>query len=377
MARKYGKKTVVKIDPLAYNIGLFGSGGWGKTSLMIEFCERLVSENGYIHANIGREKGVDTINGAVSEDIKSWSEYKDMIEDIIENKETDYKDLRVVLIDTIDELAVMAEKEAIRQHNLKNPTKKTDSLNIVGGGFGAGNKILSEIILKSIDDLRDVGVNVIIIGHTKLRTKIDVMTGEEYDVVTSKITDRLFTDIKTKLDVLGIGIVKRNINNNIVGKDIMGKDRVQKLAESSERVITFRSDGDVIDSKSRFADIDSEIPFGVDNLINTLNEAIRKAFEKKKPANLTMEKAKQIQDKEQAEKVQVKLDEIKAEKSIKEQYGDIPTMIDAIKTFYLEKATDEQKDFIKGKLAEFGVSKFDMLADCDLEQILSILEITK
>jgi len=376
MARKYGKKTVVKIDPLAYNIGIFAESGAGKTTLAIELCEKLVKEQ-YIHVNVFREKGVDTINGAISENINSWNELEEMVEYITENKDEEYKDLRVIIIDTIDELAVLAEKEVIRKHNLKNPSKKTDTLNSAFGGFGAAGNMVSEMILQIIDDLKEVGITVIIVGHTKLRTKIDVLTGDEYDVITSKITNKLFVDLKTKLDVLGIGLVRRNISSDIVGKDIMGKDRVQKFAKTSERIITFRSEGDVIDSKSRFKYIAPEIPFDTDEFIKAINDAIKKSFEDRNNTNLTFEETKKKQEEEFKEKIDSKISEIKAEKSIKEQYGDIPTMIDAIKTFYLEKATDEQKDFIKGKLAEFGVSKFDMLADCDLEQILSILEITK
>ena len=47
MARKFGKKKEVKIDPLAYNIGLAGLSGIGKTTLIKNVCEELVGEDGY------------------------------------------------------------------------------------------------------------------------------------------------------------------------------------------------------------------------------------------------------------------------------------------------------------------------------------------
>jgi len=377
MARKFGKKTVVKIDPLAYNLGLFALSGWGKTSMMIEVCEKLAGEGGYIHLNMFREKGVDTINGAISEDVKSWGDYKEIIEDMIENKNEDYKDLRVTIIDTIDELAVLAEKEVIRKNNLKNPTKKTDTLNASFGGFGAGGNMVSEMILQSFDDLNEVGIKVIIVGHTKRRTKLDVVTGEEYDVITSKITDKLFTDIKTKLDVLGIGIVRRDISSNIVGKDIMGKDRVQKVAKISERIVTFRSEGDVIDSKSRFAHIEPEISFGSDVFIETINKAIKASFNERKQDTLTFDQAKKQQAKESKEKVDAKVSEIKKEVEHKNTYGTKEEAIDTLKTFYLETATDEQKALIKAKLKDNGIGKFDDLIDRNYEEIIEIMELTK
>lgn len=52
--RKFGKKNVIKVDPLAYNLGLIGESGIGKTTLAKEVCEKLVGENGYIIANLGK-----------------------------------------------------------------------------------------------------------------------------------------------------------------------------------------------------------------------------------------------------------------------------------------------------------------------------------
>ena len=41
----YGKKNVIKIDPLSYNIGLIGESGIGKTTIIKEMCEKLVGED--------------------------------------------------------------------------------------------------------------------------------------------------------------------------------------------------------------------------------------------------------------------------------------------------------------------------------------------
>ena len=50
--RKFGKKNIIKVDPLAYNLGLIGLSGIGKTTLAKEVCEELVGEDGYIIANV-------------------------------------------------------------------------------------------------------------------------------------------------------------------------------------------------------------------------------------------------------------------------------------------------------------------------------------
>ena len=52
--RKFGKKNIIKLDPLKYNIGLIGQSGIGKTTLMKEVCEKLAGEDGYMILNCGK-----------------------------------------------------------------------------------------------------------------------------------------------------------------------------------------------------------------------------------------------------------------------------------------------------------------------------------
>ena len=116
MARKFGQKREICIDPLAYNIGLIGESGIGKSTVIKEVCEKLAGDEGYIALDIGKEDGHDAINGIVSEKIPDWAKFKEFCDDVIENKLTDYKDLRVVVLDTFDQLLEIAEPEVIRMH---------------------------------------------------------------------------------------------------------------------------------------------------------------------------------------------------------------------------------------------------------------------
>ena len=58
MARKFGKKREICIDPLAYNIGLIGESGIGKSTVIKEVCEKLAGDEGYIALDIGKEDGL-------------------------------------------------------------------------------------------------------------------------------------------------------------------------------------------------------------------------------------------------------------------------------------------------------------------------------
>jgi GTPase SAR1 family protein len=120
MARKFGKKKAVIVDLLSYNIGLAGLSGIGKTTLIKNVCETLVGDEGYLMLDIGKESGHDCIDGIVSETIEDWDKLDKVLDDIIENRTTDYKDLKVVVFDTLDELFVLGEEEIIKVWNRRN-----------------------------------------------------------------------------------------------------------------------------------------------------------------------------------------------------------------------------------------------------------------
>ena len=276
MARKYGKKVEIQIDPLAYNIGIIGESGIGKSTVVKEFCEKLVGESGYMAFNVGKEDGHGAINGIVSEDIPDWSTFKEVTDDIIENKFTDYKDLRVVIIDTFDQLMEITEPEVIRLHNKENPDKRVNSIKAAFGGFMAGEDKAIELVLDRLWELKKVGVAFIIIGHTKKRDIEDVVTGQTYSILTTNMSQRYFNAIKTKLHFLGVASIDRTIVQKKTGKKniITKQDELKGSLEAESRKITFRDDSFSIDSKSRFADIIDSIPLDPDEFIKAITDAI-------------------------------------------------------------------------------------------------------
>ncbi|WP_226035732.1 AAA family ATPase [Aquibacillus saliphilus] len=302
MGRKFGKRNVIKVDPLAYNIGLLGESGIGKTTLAVEFCDKLVSEDGYILLNIGKEDGVDAIPDAVYENIPDWETFEDFVDDVVENRTTDYKDLQVVVYDTIDELFRIAEPEVIRLHNLEYPEKRTKSIKAAFGGFMAGEDKAIEIVLDKMWELKSVGVQIMVLGHTKMRGKTDVVSGEEYDTLTANLANRYFNAIKTKLHVLGVASIDRSIAKHRVKQKIGDDKTVGKVTDES-RIITFRDDNFNIDSKSRFSEIIPQIDLDVDQFISAVEGAIQKAHDKQKSKKGNIKEVKKEQAKEKIEKV--------------------------------------------------------------------------
>lgn len=328
----YGKKNVIKIDPLSYNIGLIGESGIGKTTIIKEMCEKLVGEDGYRFLECGKEDGADGIDGINYLNCPEWSmdydEYtnsigfEDFVDDVVEHKSTEYLDLKTVVIDTYDQLIEIAKPEVIRMHNAEHPEKPVKSIKAAFGGYMSGEDKATEIVLDKLWELKSVGVHFIIIGHVKQRQQEDVVTGQTYTSLTTNMSMRDFNAIKTKLHFLGVASIDREIVQEKTGKkDDKKKDIMKGVIAKESRKITFRDDSYSIDSKSRFADIVPECDFNVDSLIQALTDAIKAEASKgkksiaelKKEQDAAAEKrAEQIAAVEESNKKEKELNEIKA-----------------------------------------------------------------
>lgn len=309
---KYGKKNEVKLNPLAYNLALIGESGIGKTTVIKEYCEKLAGEDGYMFLEIGKEDGADAITGINYLNCPEWDMNYDedtnsigfntFVEDVVENRSTDWKDLKVVVVDTYDELFAIAEPEVIAMHNRENPNKRVKSIKGAFGGFQAGEEKTIEIALDRLWALKKVGVSFIVIGHTKTRNVTDPVTGEDYMQLTTNMAQKYFNAIKTKVHFLGVAAVDREIVKEKTGKkDFITGEAIKKgVVKGETRKITFRDDNFVIDSKSRFSDIVESIPMDADALIKAITDAI--ANEQKKSGK-TIEETKKEQEKAEKEKM--------------------------------------------------------------------------
>lgn len=369
---KYGKKNEINLDPLAYNIGLLGESGIGKSTLMKEVCEKLAGDEGYIAFDIGKEDGHSAIEGIVSEPIEDWAKFVEVTDDIIENKEEDYPHLKVVIIDTYDELCLLAEKEAIRLWNKDHPDNRAKSINSAWGGFGRGLDKTIEIILDRLWELKKVGVNFIIVAHTKKKDVDDVMSEEQYSILTSNVSQKYFTAIKTKLHFLGLAYVDRQIvKEKSSKKDKEGNFIMKGKIAGESRVINFRDDTYSVDSKSRFADIVDKIPLDADAFIDALTEAIKKEQSK---SGETYEAAKKKQEKS-AEKAHKDA----AEYSRQRKAGHVD--LDANEECFMiikEKfpdADDSVKEKVKEIMAEYNIPNFKTVETLSTEGLQKIVEV--
>ena len=357
---KFGKKVEINLNPLAYNIGLLGESGIGKSTIIKQTCEKLVGPNGYISLDIGREDGHKAISGIVSERVENWAKFEEIVDDIVENKFEDYPDLKVVVIDTYDQLCDIAEKETIRIWNQKcraaqKPT--VDTINGAFGGFGKGLDKTIDLILDKLWALKSVGVSFIIIAHTKRTDITDIMSEEQYTMLTASTTQRYFNAIKQKLDFLGMAYIDRDlvrVKTNKKDKD--GKAIEKNKVSGESRVINFRDDTYSVDSKCRFANIVDQIPFDADAFIKAMQDAI---LAEQSNDGISVEAAKTKQAKEEKKEIEnakeasANAKKKKEDDALESSRGDI---LEAIQKNFMS-ATNEQKTEIKNMLTEEGFSK--------------------
>ena len=362
---KFGKKNEVSLNPLDFGICLLGESGIGKTTLAKEVCEKLVGDEGYIHFDIGREEGALAIQGIVSEHIGSWEKLKEVVDDIVENKDSDYPKLRTIIWDTLDELVLLAEKESIRLYNKKqNPENRVDTISAAWGGFMRGQDKALELIIDIIWKLKEVNISPIIIGHVKRSDVIDPITQETYSKLTADTTQRYFNGLKNKMHVIGLGYIDREIVKEKTGrKNVVTKQDITiNKAVSESRVISFRDDTYSVDSKSRFPNIVDKIPFESDAFIKAIQDAIKSEQSK---SGISYDDAKKKQDKKDKETAK-KASEVS--KTAKENHIDEDLnaeLVETITVSFKECSDKEKKTEFKTLLKELApeASSLESLAE--------------
>ena len=377
---KYGQKNHVKLDPLAYNICLLGESKVGKTTLIKEVCEKLAGSDGYMFLECGQERGADAIEGINYINCPEWqmdydeltnsAGFEDVCDDIIDNKTTDYADLKVVIIDTYDQLINLAEDESKRLWNRDNPDKRTNSINAAWGGFGKGEKKAIELMFNKIAELRSVGVSTIIIGHIKTKDISDPVSGETYQILTSDQQQNYFNALKKNLHFLGLAYIDRQIIKEKTGKKniVTNKEEQVNKVKGESRKIKFRDDNFCVDSGSRFAEIIDEIDLDADQFITALTDAIKAEQSK---SGKTLEQSKAEQEAEEAER----LKEIAKAEQDKKETKNLEDVVAKI-TDYI-KANKSNMDKIKpiiAKAKELGYENPTMIDKIeDAKEVLALI----
>lgn len=365
--RKVGVRTEVKIDFANYCYLLDGIAGIGKTTLACEIGRKLYGEDGVLLLTIGQEPKPDHLGGVLADRAKDWSELDEIVNDLVEFRNTDYKNLRIIAPDTVDEIFRLAEEEVVATYNSEVVAdKRVKSIKQAYGGYQAGENKVVDLVVSTLFKLRDAGYCLFFIGHTKTKNKKDEMLDIEYESLTSNLEAKYYNAIKDKVNVVGAAYIEREMNDLETVKDAFTKKNKQVGRIASERrVIVFRDEEYAIDVKSHFVDIDAKINFDADIFINSIMTAIKKQHERyhgeTSPEELESIKIKQAENKTIKEE-DIQLEEpLKTSEEINDSFVDETKNKELIKkiTNHYKTASDENKKNVKAILKSNNSSKLD------------------
>ena len=374
----FGKRSSISENLNDYSIMLCGESGIGKTTVMSRLCEMEFGEDGYLLMNTGDEEGVSAIDDVTYEDVPTYKKYVEICNDIIKNKVSEYPNLKVIIIDTLDQLIKATEAHAIDDWNRSNMGNKNfkpaKSLNSVEGGFGAGYDVVFNLIYDKVRALDKVGVKVWFVCHSKTKDIVDPLTSSAYTTLTSNMAQRYFNDFKTKVHVVGVACIDRTIDVVGTGREnIMNHKEITVNKVSNEtRQIVFRDDSYSVDSKSRFSGIVDRIPLDAEELQKALKDAIKNS------KSSTPKKAAPKKETKKPEPTPVveddlddELDETVAEtvEGATSEYPD--NLVEVIRTMFKECKDADTKATVKGIIAEYG--KLNDVDEDGLKKIYDIL----
>lgn len=361
----FGKRSKISDNLYDYSIMICGESGIGKTTVLSELCEKEFGEDGYLLLNTGDEEGVSAIDGVTYEDVPTYKKFDEVVKDIIKNKKTDYANLKVVILDTLDQLIEITEKTAIDNWNRENMGNKNfkpaKTLNSVEGGFGAGYDVVFNMIYDKVRALGKVGVKVWYTCHSKTKDIVDPVTSAAYTTLTSNMAQRYFNDFKTKVHVVGVACLDRSIEAEGTGRTniINHKEITVNKVKDEKRKIVFRDDSYSVDSKSRFSGIVNEIPLDSDALIKALKDAIKNS---KKSGTAPVKKSSSVK----TETAPLVAEEVPFEEDIDDDIDAVDTVEESaypenldevIRTMFKECTDAALKAQVKEVIAEYGKLK--------------------
>lgn len=221
----------VSRDLSGYITYIYGPGGAGKTTFGASCKKPLL---------LAFELGYKALPGVMAQPVQSWGEVKQVLRDL---KRPEVKEVySTIVVDTVDIASQLCEKYMCNQLGIEN----------IGDGGWATNgwaKAKKEWE-QTWRAFTMEGYAVVFISHSKDKV-FKKKDGTEYNQITPSCSTAYEEIIKNMVDIMGYIEI-----------------------DNGQRKLILRSADDSVDCKSRFKMIAPEIPFGYNELVDALNEAI-------------------------------------------------------------------------------------------------------
>ena len=229
--------TVISRDLRGKYVLLYGKAKSGKTTAATQFPGSLL---------LAFEKGYNAIGGVIAQDIPKWSEYKLVIRQL--TKPEVQKRFQTIIIDTVSIAWDLCEQYICSQ----NGVQKISDISW-GGGYTACKKEFET----SLRQITQLGYGVVLIAHSASRIE-KTAEGSEIEIISPDLPRRA-----------------AEICNGIV--DIIGYIGNEYTKDGEHKRWLYTRETPTLFAGSRFKYLEPKIPFGYQELVDAISEAIEKA----------------------------------------------------------------------------------------------------
>lgn len=374
------KMNTVKVDLCSYPAYiLMGQRGIGKTTLFRDIVlEEYGSPEYGLLISCGNESGYHALDNLQVEEVTEWTkEYGypekeegvpeelwtrgliEVVDDLVFNK-SNYK-IKLVCFDTLDELYPMAEQRVFFEHKKKKGTYP-ESLNAALGGYGAGQNRAVELVTEQVARLRSAGYGVFLIGHVKVKDKVDPVTGDVYEQYTNNLSNKYFGAVADNAQMV-VNIVNEL---NITG----GSDDKAGRVSGSSRMMYFRDTG-LIDAKSRFVGMPEKLPLSATNFLEAFKMGVKNSQTVKMSEKEAKKKAEQERKEAEAVYQNVVAQENNGDSKRREELAaDVKTLMKEVIRKQDANSTAELQKLLKAN----KVANEDVIKDLPLTTLQSLYD---
>ena len=232
------KPHVVSRDLSGYITFIYGAPKTGKTTMATQMPGSLL---------LAFEKGYNAIPGVYAQDVNTWGEMKQICREL---KKPEVKAVyKSIIVDTVDIAADLCQRYICNQLGIENIGDGGWTTN----GWAKYKKEFEEVFR----GLTMLGYAVFFISHEGDKTSKVKGTNEEYTQITPTVQSSALKIIENMADIYGY------VHNAIDPAD--GTKKV---------MMKLRSDDDSVRCGCRFKEIEPEIVFSYDNLVDKITKAI-------------------------------------------------------------------------------------------------------
>lgn len=226
----------VSRDMRGYSVFMYGGWKTGKTTTAVKFPK---------HFLLAFEKGYSAIPGAMAQPINSWSEFKQVLRQLKDDKAKEM--FETIIIDTGDIAYDYCTKYICANNN-------ADTVSDIpfGKGYGLIEKEFDECLRKIVQ----MGYGLVIISHETDKTFTDE-SGKQFNKIVPTLDKRANNVIARMCDLIGY---TRSVT------DEAGNDKVLMFLRGTSRY----------EAGSRFKYTPDYIELSYDNLVKAIGDAIDK-----------------------------------------------------------------------------------------------------